>query len=129
MADFIELADLGAKAEAAALAEYSGPVHRVIGLTEGTCFARLAANSGNAEDVGRLMVLLQMLSDCLRENGEIELADSFLGEAIARAEQLVDDGDELVDQLFPLLAENSPPGALKAAKLLKAIWSNSNAIG
>lgn len=87
----------------------------LIAFAEALVFARLVyASTGDPEDAGALIAMLGLACEfCPEENGACE---NWLGEGIAIASRLADEGVPSADQFLSKLVEVAGKAAAEAAK-------------
>jgi len=89
-------------------------------------FARMASTIGTRSDTAKLMCLLGMTIGMLEGHESwSEYRDNLLGEGIAIASRLADDGVEIVEQMLPAMVEGAGP---RAAEMAKDILTRMGAI-
>jgi hypothetical protein len=102
------------------------PVPDITTAIETLIFARMASTVGTQADTGKLMCLLGLTVDMLDGvGGWSEYRDNLLGEGIAIASRLADDGVEVVEQMLPAMVEGAGP---RAAEMAKDILTRMGAI-
>lgn len=84
-------------------------------VQDGLVFARLAAAHGEAADKGRLLSMLAVAAEICSP----DCREEYAGEALALAETLADEGNELIGDLLPMIAEQTTAGEMQAAMMFK----------
>jgi len=78
----------------------NNPMIAAMAWTEAITFARLAAARGQSEDQTSLVYLLSSFASWLGAQGQVALATTFEGQALALAEVMAESGcDEMADMI------------------------------
>lgn len=99
----------------------NGDEPRVIAFARSTDCMRFACMArGERQDWLNFLFLLDCQASALRSAGYGALADKVLGEAVALAEYMADDGDEEMSNMVASAAGQLTPEALNVARDLRA---------
>ena len=103
-----------------------GKCDPIMGTSEALIFARMAATGGGLDALGTLIAIAARLEDCLRAEGQDDLADVARAEALAVSDIAVDLApQELSDTMVPIALganEESTPRALEMASAFRQRW-------
>lgn len=103
-------------------------VARLVMLSQGLAFGRLAMAHGKPADAHAVVSLYGEIAALCRELGDHAAGDSFEGQGIALAEMLADAGDDDMADLVAANASLMTAGALREAKRLTMNNDNTTAL-